>query len=191
MNQLKAKYQKEYREALAKKLNLSNAMACPQIKKINVNIGVGDSIEDKSRFEEAKSDLEAITGQKPKVCKAKQAISTFKVRQGDPIGLTVTLRGERMFDFLEKLVKIVLPRVKDFQGVPKNNFDGKGNYSLGITEQVVFPEVDYEKVKRVRGLSITIVTNARTDEQALALLEILGMPFEKPAVNKKNAGKTK
>jgi len=179
MNQLKVKYQNEIRQELVKKLKLKNIMAVPQLKKITVNIGVGDSIEDKNRLEEAKIELEAITGQKPKVCKAKKAVSSFKVRQGDPIGLSVTLRGDRMFDFFEKLVKIVLPRVKDFQGVPRNNFDKTGNYNLGITEQVVFPEVDYEKVKRVRGMSIAFVIKSSQAGQSLVLLESLGMPFEK------------
>ena len=179
MNQLKVKYQNEIAPQLAKNLGLKNLLAAPKLIKITINIGVGDSIEEKSRLEAAQADLEAITGQKAKICKAKKAVSSFKVRQGDPIGLSVTLRGERMFDFFEKLVKIVLPRVKDFQGVPRNNFDKNGNYNLGITEQVVFPEVDYEKIKRVRGMSIAFVVKARRSEHSLALLEALGMPFVK------------
>jgi len=150
-----------------------------KIMKLVVNIGIGEAIGDKKVIEKASSDLMVITGQKPKVAQAKISVSGFKIRKGDPIGLVVTLRGQRMQDFLKKLISIVLPRLRDFQGVPTTSFDGHGNYSLGISEQIVFPEIDYAKVDKARGLEITIVTNTGSDEKTRKLLEKIGMPFAK------------
>ncbi len=150
-----------------------------KIMKVVINVGIGEAISDKKVIGTASSDLMTITGQKPKVAQAKISVSSFKTRKGDPIGLVVTLRGKRMSDFLKKLVAIVLPRLRDFQGVPTNSFDGHGNYSLGISEQIVFPEIDYTKIDKVRGLQITIVTNTGSDEKAKKLLGEIGMPFAK------------
>ena len=150
-----------------------------RVEKVVINIGLGEGAHDKNVIEAASRDLTAITGQKPVVRRARIAISGFKIRKGDPIGLKVTLRGKRMKDFLTKLFTIVLPRLRDFQGVSLKSFDGRGNYSLGIPEQIVFPEIDYSKIDKIRGLEITIVTNTRSDEKAKELLESMGMPFEK------------
>lgn len=174
---LKEKYQKEIAPKLAKELGLANILAAPRIEKVIINIGLSEALEDKKALEAASSDLAVITGQKPKVTKARQSIAGFKLRAGQPVGLMVTLRGQRMYDFFEKLVAVVLPRLRDFQGVSLKSFDGQGNYTLGIPEQIVFPEIDYAKVNKVRGLEITIVTNAKTSERAKRLLELLGMPF--------------
>lgn len=176
---LKKKYQEKIAPKLAKELGLANVLAAPRMEKIIINVGLSEAMEDKKALETASNNLAVITGQKPKVTKARQSIAGFKLRAGQPIGLMVTLRGQRMYDFFEKLVTVVLPRSRDFQGVSLKNFDGQGNYSLGIPEQIVFPEVDYAKVDKVKGLEITIVTNARTDEKSKRLLELLGMPFEK------------
>lgn len=150
-----------------------------RIKKVLLNIGLGEAVTSKKVLESGIADLTAISGQKPKVTQAKVAIAGFKIRKGDTVGLMVTLRGKRMKDFLTKLFAIVLPRLRDFQGLSRDSFDGQGNYNLGIPEQIVFPEIDYEKIDKIRGLQITIVTNARSDEKAEKLLESLGMPFEK------------
>ena len=187
-NNLKEKYQEKIGPKLAKELGLANVLAAPKIKKIVINIGLSEGMEDKKVFEAASNDLAVITGQKPKVTKARQSIAGFKLREGQPIGLMVTLRGQRMYDFFEKLVTIVLPRLRDFRGVSLKSFDGQGNYSLGIPEQIVFPEVDYAKVDKVRGLEITIVTNAQTDEKAKRLLELLGMPFADAQGKQKRRG---
>lgn len=176
---LKKKYQGKIAPKQAKELGLANVLAAPRMEKIIINVGLSEAMEDKKALETASNNLAVITGQKPKVTKARQSIAGFKLRAGQPIGLMVTLRGQRMYDFFEKLVTIVLPRLRDFQGVSLKSFDGQGNYSLGLPEQIVFPEVDYAKVDKVRGLEITIVTNAQTDEKAKRLLELLGMPFEK------------
>jgi len=176
---LKKKYQEKIAPKLAKELGLTNALAAPRIEKIIINIGLSEAMENKKTLESASNDLAVITGQKPKVTKARQSIAGFKLRAGQPIGLMTTLRGQRMYDFFEKLVTIALPRLRDFQGVSLKSFDGQGNYTLGIPEQIVFPEIDYAKVDKVRGLEITIVTNAKTNEKAKRLLELLGMPFEK------------
>jgi large subunit ribosomal protein L5 len=176
---LKEKYQKEIAPKLAQELGLKNPLAAPKMEKIVVNIGLSEAMDDKKVLETASRSLAVITGQKPKVAKARQSIAGFKLRAGQPIGLMVTLRGQRMYDFFEKLVKVVLPRLRDFQGVSLKSFDGQGNFSLGIPEQIVFPEIDYSKVDKVRGLEVTIVTNAQTDEKAEKLLKLLGMPFEK------------
>lgn len=179
MNKLEEKYKREIVPQLMKELEFKNALAVPRLLKIVVNIGVKEGVSDKAAFQSASQNLAVITGQKPRIARAKRAIAGFKLQAGDPIGLVVTLRKRRMYDFLEKLFKIVLPRLRDFQGLSTKGFDGHGNYTLGISEQIVFPEVDYAKIDKVRGLEITIVTNTDSDEQAKRLLELLGMPFKK------------
>lgn len=179
MPSLKQKYQKEIVPKLAKKFGLKNILAAPRVVKVVVSIGLGEGIQDKGVIEAALQNLAVITGQKPKLTQARQSIAGFKLRAGDSIGAAVTLRDKRMYDFLEKLFKIVLPRVRDFQGLPLKSFDGRGNYSLGLREQIVFPEIDYSKVVKVKGLEITMVTNTDDDKKAEKLLELMGMPFEK------------
>jgi len=181
MNNLQESYKNLIRPKLAKEFNFKNLMAVPLVKKVVINIGLGEGAQDKGVVEKASEDLKTITGQKPKINKARLAIAGFKIRKGDPIGLMVTLRGRRMYDFLEKLVKIALPRVRDFHGLPLSGFDGRGNYNFGISEQIVFPEIDYAKIDKVRGLQITIVTSTSNKAQATRLLEGLGMPFQKGA----------
>ena len=179
VNRLQEKYENEVRKALQEKYNYSSPMQIPALNKIVINIGVGDATQDSKRLEEAVAELSQITGQKPVITKAKKSIATFKVREGQEIGCKVTLRGLRMWDFYDKLVSIALPRVRDFRGVSRNAFDGRGNYTLGIKEQLIFPEIDYDKVQKVRGMDIVIVTTAKKDEEAYALLELLGMPFHR------------
>lgn len=162
-----------------KKFEYKSIMQVPHLEKIVLNIGVGDATSDSKRLDEAVSELALITGQKPVITKAKKSIATFKLREGQSIGCKVTLRGIRMYEFFDKLVSIALPRVRDFRGVSKNSFDGRGNYTLGVKEQLIFPEIDYDKVGRVRGLDVVIVTTANTDEESYALLKELGMPFSK------------
>jgi large subunit ribosomal protein L5 len=162
-----------------KQFGYKSVMEVPSLAKIVVNIGVGDATQDKKRIEEAAEELSLITGQKPIITKAKKSIATFKLREGEPIGCKVTLRGVRMYEFFDKLVSISLPRVRDFRGVNKNSFDGRGSYTLGVKEQLIFPEINYDKVNKVRGMDIVIVTTAKTDEEAYALLKELGMPFNK------------
>jgi large subunit ribosomal protein L5 len=164
---------------LQKELNIKNKNAVPRLKKIVVNMGVKDALADKKNIEIASGILAQITGQKPKVTKAKTSISTFKLRQGDKIGVMVTIRGKRMYDFYAKLVGVVLPRLRDFRGVPLKSFDGRGNYSLGFSESIVFPEIDQSKIEKVQGLEISIVTSANNDKEAEGLLRALGMPFSK------------
>lgn len=176
---LKAKYQKQIRPKLSQEWGLKNPLAASRVEKVVVSMGLGEAKENKRLLASAEEDLKTLTGQKPKVTVARQSIAGFQLRKGDPVGLMVTLRGERMYSFLERLFKIVLPRVRDFQGVPSRGFDGQGNYSLGLPEQIVFPEVDYAKVEKVRGLQVTIVTSAQNDQKAQRLLEELGMPFAK------------
>ena len=176
---LHEKYQKNVREELKKQFNYDNVMRIPRIEKIVVNIGMGESIGNGKAMDAAAGDLALITGQKPIVTKSKKAIANFRLRVGMPIGLKVTLRGERMWHFLEKFVTVALPRIRDFQGIPDRSFDGRGNFSLGLKEQLVFPEIEYDKIDRLRGMEITIVTTAKTDEEARALLRGLGMPFKK------------
>ena|SRR5581483_3610177 len=171
--------QKEVHAALQKDLGLQNTMAVPRFKKIVLNMGLKDALKDEKLIEEAVLQLGQIAGQKPVVTKAKKAIAGFKLRQGDPIGAMVTLRGKRMYDFFERLVKVVLPRVRDFRGVPSTSFDGNGNYTLGFTEVSVFPEIDITKVGRNNGLEITVVTSARNNDEAKKLLVLMGMPFRK------------
>jgi large subunit ribosomal protein L5 len=179
MNIMKERYQKEISPALMKSLGLKNIMQIPRITKVVVNIGLGEAMDNPKALDAAVVDLTTITGQKPVVTKARKSIANFKLREGRAIGTAVTLRGDRMWAFLDRLMNIVLPRVRDFRGVSPNSFDGRGNYTLGLKEQIIFPEIEYDKVDKVRGLEITIVTSATTDEQAAALLQMLGMPFRK------------
>ena len=179
MNRLNQKYNEEIRGNLMKQFNYSSVMEAPKLVKIVVNMGVGDAIGNPKALEEAVEELTAITGQKPVITKAKKSIANFKLREGMQIGCKVTLRGERMYDFFDKLVTISLPRVRDFRGVSRTAFDGRGNYTLGVREQLIFPEINYDKVAIVRGMDIVIVTTAKTNEEAYALLEQLGMPFTK------------
>ncbi len=179
MNILKERYQKEVAPALFKELNYTNVMQVPRITKVVVNIGLGEALDNPKALEAASGDLAKITGQKPVITKAKTSIAAFKLREGRAIGAMVTLRGEKMWAFLDRLMNIVLPRVRDFRGVSAEAFDGRGNYTLGLREQIIFPEIDYDKVDKVRGMEITVVTTARSDDQAAKLLQLLGMPFRK------------
>jgi len=175
--QLKERYATEIVPALTKHFEYTNPMQVPRLEKIVVNIGLGEALTNAKAVDAAAGDLQLITGQKPIVTRAKRSIAQFRVRTGNPIGVKVTLRGERMWDFLERLTRLALPRIRDFRGVPGKSFDGRGNYSLGLREQLAFPEIDYDKVDRLRGLEISIVTTAKTDEESKHLLELLGMPF--------------
>jgi large subunit ribosomal protein L5 len=179
MNNLETKYQKEVVPALVKNLHLTNTMQVPRIQKVVVNIGLGEALDNPKALESAVGDLTQIVGQKPVITKARVSIANFKLREGRQIGAMVTLRGARMWDFLDRLLNIVLPRVRDFRGVSAEAFDGRGNYTLGIREQIIFPEIEYDKVDKVRGMEITIVTTAPSDDQATMLLQLLGMPFRK------------
>ncbi|TCK05129.1 50S ribosomal protein L5 [Phorcysia thermohydrogeniphila] len=176
---LKKKYQEEVVPALMKKFGYKNIMEVPKIEKIVVNMGVGEAVQNIRALENAMNDLALITGQKPSVRRAKRSEAGFKLRKGMPIGAKVTLRRDRMWDFLDRLISIALPRVRDFKGLSPKSFDGRGNYNFGLEEQTVFPEIDYDKVDKIRGMNITIVTTAETDEEAKALLELLGFPFRK------------
>ena len=179
MNRLKEKYQQEIVPALVEKFNYSSLMAVPKLEKIVVNMGVGDAVSNSKALDAAVEELASITSQKPLITKAKKSIAGFKLREGMPIGAKVTLRGERMYEFLDKLVSVSLPRVRDFRGISKKAFDGRGNYTLGVKEQLIFPEIDYDKVDKVRGMDVVIVTTANTDEEARELLTQMGMPFQK------------
>ena len=179
MNRVLEQYKTSVMDELKKQFNYSSVMEIPKIEKIVVNMGVGDSIANSKLLDAAVEDLTIITGQKPLITKAKKSIAVFKLREGMKIGAKVTLRGERMYEFFDKLVSISLPRVRDFRGVNPNSFDGRGNYTIGIKEQLIFPEINYDKVLKVRGMDIVIVTTARTDEEGRALLKLLGMPFRK------------
>ena len=176
---LKEKYRKEIVPKLMELRGYKNVMEVPQVEKVVVGIGLGEAVTNAKALEGAEKDLPIITGQKPIITRSKKSIANFKLREGMPIGLKVTLRQERMYDFLDRLINVVLPRGREFQGVPRNAFDGRGNYTLGLKEQTIFPEIEYEKVDKVRGLEITIVTSAGTDEDGRLLLELLGMPFSK------------
>lgn len=178
-SRLKERYESEVKKALHEKYHYSSVMEIPGLDKIVINIGVGDATQDSKRLEEAVAELAQITGQKPVVTRAKKSVASFKLREGQAIGCKVTLRGIRMWDFFDKLVSIALPRVRDFRGVSKNAFDGRGNYTLGVKEQLIFPEIDYDKVGKVRGMDVVIVTTAKTDEEAYTLLDLLGMPFHR------------
>ncbi|WP_078382546.1 50S ribosomal protein L5 [Sutcliffiella halmapala] len=179
MNRLKEKYQSEIIPALMGKFNYKSVMQAPKLEKIVINMGVGDAVANSKALDSAVEELSSITGQKPVVTRAKKSIAGFRLREGMPIGAKVTLRGERMYEFLDKLVSVSLPRVRDFRGISKKSFDGRGNYTLGVKEQLIFPEIDYDKVSKVRGMDIVIVTTANTDEEARELLSSFGMPFQK------------
>ena len=177
MARLRDKYKNEIAPALAKEFGIENPMAIPKVEKIVVNMGVGEAIANAKILDAAVEELRSITGQKPVVTKAKKSIAAFKLRQGMNIGSMVTLRGERMYEFLDRLISVALPRVRDFRGISGKAFDGRGNYTLGIREQLIFPEIDFNKVDKTRGMNISIVTTAKSDEQARSLLKALGMPF--------------
>ena len=174
---LREKYVKEVLPALMKEFGLDNPMAAPKLEKIVVNMGVGEATQNAKVIDPAVSEIQQIAGQKPVVTKAKKSIAQFKVREGNPIGVMVTLRGDRMYEFFDRLVNIALPRVRDFRGVPTKSFDGRGNFTLGVRDQLIFPEIDYSKVEKMKGMNITIVTTAGNDDQARALLKHMGMPF--------------
>ncbi len=174
---LKARYREEIAPALQQQFGYANPMQVPRLDKIVVNIGLGEALQNAKALDAAVGDLASITGQKPIVTRAKRSIAQFRLRTGNAIGVKVTLRGERMWDFLERLTRLALPRIRDFRGVPSRSFDGRGNYSLGLREQLAFPEIDYDKVDRLRGLEVSIVTTAKTDEESKRLLALLGMPF--------------
>jgi large subunit ribosomal protein L5 len=174
---LRERYASEIVPALTKQFEYRNPMEVPRLAKIVVNVGLGEALTNAKAIDAAAGDLATITGQKPVVTKAKRSIAQFRVRTGNPIGLKVTLRGQRMWDFLERLTMLALPRIRDFRGTPGRSFDGRGNYSIGLREQIAFPEIDYDKVDRLRGLEISIVTTAKSDEESKRLLELLGMPF--------------
>ncbi len=179
MNRLQKKYNEEIVPSLREKYNYKSVMAIPKLEKIVVNMGVGDATSNSKLLDAAVSDLKAITGQQPIITKAKKAVANFKVREGQGIGCKVTLRGDNMYNFLDKLISITLPRVRDFRGISPKSFDGRGNYTLGLTEQLIFSEIDYDKVVKVRGMDIVFVTTAHTNEEALDLLKGFGMPFRK------------
>lgn len=177
MSRLKEKYDKEVVTGLKNRFGYKNVMEIPMINKVVINMGVGDATSDAKAIDSAVNDLMAISGQRPVVTRAKKSIAAFKVRQGMPIGCKVTLRGERMYDFLDKLFNISLPRIRDFRGVSPKAFDGRGNYTLGIQDQLIFPEINYDKVDKIRGMDIVIVTSAKSDEESFELLKLMGMPF--------------
>lgn len=179
MSRLSEKYKSEVLPALVEKFNYSSVMEAPKVDKIVLNMGVGDAVSNTKNLDKAVEELTLIAGQKPVVTRAKKSIAAFRLREGMPIGAKVTLRGKRMYDFLDKLVSVSLPRVRDFRGVSAKSFDGRGNYTLGVKEQLIFPEIDFDDVNKVRGLDIVIVTSAKTDEEGRELLKLMGMPFQK------------
>lgn len=179
MNRLKAKYNEEIVPSLQKKYNYASVMEVPKLEKIVINMGVGDAAQNSKMLDAAMADLEVISGQKPVMTKVKKAIAGFKIREGQPIGCKVTLRGENMYNFLDKLVSITLPRVRDFRGISNRSFDGRGNYTLGLTEQLIFSEIEFDNVVKVRGMDIVFVTTAKTNDEAYDLLKGFGMPFKK------------
>jgi large subunit ribosomal protein L5 len=176
---LKTRYLEEIRPALVERFGYTTPMQAPRIEKVTVNMGVGDAKQDSKMLEAATEQLSTITGQKPNVRRARKSIAQFKVREGMPVGVAVTLRGERSYEFLDRLMSVAIPRIRDFRGLNPRAFDGRGNYSLGVREQIIFPEVDYDEIDQVRGLDITITTSAKSDEEAYALLEAIGMPFSR------------
>ena len=178
-SRLKEKYQKEVVPGLQKEFSYKNPMQVPAVNKVVINIGMGEAIQNAKAMDAAVSDLATITGQRPVITRAKRSVATFKLREGMQIGCMVTLRGDRMYQFLDKLMNVALPRLRDFQGVSADAFDGRGNYTLGLREQLVFPEIDYDKVDKARGMEVSIVTTARTDEEGRRLLKLMGMPFKK------------
>lgn len=176
---LKERYQSDIAPALREQYKYENVMQIPRITKVNVNVGLGEALTDANALDKAADEITAITGQKPVITRAKNSIANFRLREGNAIGVAATLRGDRMYEFLDRLVTAALPRIRDFQGLNPNAFDGRGNYSLGVREQLIFPEIEYDKVDKVRGLQVTIVTTARTDEEGRKLLELMGFPFRK------------
>ena len=176
---LKTKYSEEIRPALVERFGYSSTMQAPRLKKVTVNMGCGDAKQDSKVLDAAAEQLAAITGQKPSIRRARKSIAQFKVREGMPVGVAVTLRGERAFEFLDRLTSVAIPRIRDFRGLSTRSFDGRGNYSMGVREQIIFPEIDYDEIDQVRGLDITITTSAASDAESFALLEALGMPFAK------------
>ena len=179
MSRLKEQYTNEIMEAMMKKFGYKNIMQVPKLEKIVINMGVGEAKENKKLLDAAVADMETISGQKAIVTKVRKSVANFKLREGMPIGCKVTLRGERMYEFADRLINLALPRVRDFRGVSQNSFDGRGNYALGIKEQLIFPEIEYDKVDKVRGMDVIFVTTANTDEEARELLTLFGMPFKK------------
>jgi large subunit ribosomal protein L5 len=177
LNGLRQRYRDEVVPVLIKEFGYQNPMEVPRLSKIVVNIGMGEALQNAKALDAAVGDLATITGQRPIITRARRSIAQFRLRTGNPIGAKVTLRGQRMWDFLERLTRLALPRIRDFRGVPSRSFDGRGNFSLGLTEQLVFPEIDYDKIDRLRGLEVSIVTTAHTDEESKRLLQLLGMPF--------------
>lgn len=177
MERLQEKYQNEVVKAMTEKFGYKNIMQLPKLEKVIINMGVGESVQNPKALDAAVSDLTLISGQKPLLTRAKKSLAAWKLRQGMPIGCKVTLRGARMYQFLDKFMNIALPRVRDFRGVSANAFDGRGNYAVGLKEQLIFPEIDYDKIDKIRGMNIVIVTTAKTDEEARELLKLLGMPF--------------
>ncbi|MFN2432866.1 MAG: 50S ribosomal protein L5 [Gemmatimonadota bacterium] len=183
MARLRELYDGTVRDRLMKEFQYANVNAVPRLEKIVLNCGMGEAVDNPKALDTAVAELAAITGQRPSVRRAKKSISNFKLREGVPIGCSVTLRGERMYEFLDRLVNVAIPRIRDFRGVPSRSFDGRGNYTLGVKEQIIFPEVDYDKVERIHGMDITFVTTASRDDEALALLRELGMPFRRQAAD--------
>lgn len=181
MSRLQEVYKKEIVPRLKERLGLTNVMAVPRITKITLNMGVGEALADRKALEHAMNDLTMISGQKPVPCKARKSVAAFKIREGVPIGCKVTLRRERMYEFLDRLISVAIPRVRDFRGMPSRSFDGRGNFSMGVKEQIIFPEIDYDKVDAIRGLDICITTSARTDEAGRALLEEFNFPLRQKA----------
>ncbi|WP_085520761.1 50S ribosomal protein L5 [Tuberibacillus sp. Marseille-P3662] len=179
MNRLKEKYENEIVPALMEKFNYSSVMEAPKIEKVIVNMGIGEAAQNPKLLDEAVDELTALSGQKPVITRAKKSIAGFKIREGMPIGAKVTMRQTRMYDFLDKLIAVSLPRVRDFRGISQKSFDGRGNYTLGIREQLIFPEIEYDKVNKIRGMDVVVVTTANTDEEARELLRLIGMPFRK------------
>ncbi len=180
---MREKYVKEVMPVIMKEFGIENPMACPKIEKVVVNMGVGEATQNAKVLDPAVNDLQTITGQKPIVTKAKKSIAQFKVREGQSIGAMVTLRGDRMYEFLDRLLNVALPRVRDFKGVNMKSFDGRGNYTLGLHDQLIFPEIDYSKVDKLKGMNVTIVTSAKNDDQARSLLKAMGMPFRQPGAD--------
>ena len=176
---MKERYKEDVTKALREQYEYPNVMQIPRLAKINVNIGLGEALTDANALDKAADEMSAITGQKPVITRAKRSIANFRLREGNPIGVATTLRGDRMWEFLDRLVSAALPRIRDFQGLNPNAFDGRGNYSLGLREQLIFPEIEYDRVDKVRGLQVTIVTTAKSDEEGRRLLELLGLPFRK------------
>ena len=179
MSRLREMYQVEVAPRMREEFGYKNVMETPRIEKVVVNVGLGEALQNARALDAAVQDIATITGQRPVITRARKSIATFKLRAGNPIGVKVTLRGERMYSFLDRLINVALPRQRDFRGVPRDAFDGRGNYTLGLREQIVFPEIDYDQVDRVRGMEITIVTTANTDEEGRRLLELFGMPFQR------------